>query len=92
MALAWPPKDSNEVLDYEVDWTERLSGDTISTSTFTLIKAAGLVINSQSFTDTSSKVWLRDGTTGEKAQILCRITTAGGRTMDQTIALLITDK
>ncbi len=31
MALSWPFKDPDEVLDYQIDWTARLAGDTIST-------------------------------------------------------------
>lgn len=32
MALSIGPKDPDEVLDYGLDWTARLVGDTISTS------------------------------------------------------------
>ena len=35
MSLNWPDKDPDEVLDYCLDWSDRLgSSDTISTSTW----------------------------------------------------------
>lgn len=92
MALLYiAPKDPDEVLDYQVDWSARLGTDTISTSTFSLVSASGLTIDSESNTDTVSTVWLSAGTIGT-AEILCRITTAGGRTMDQTVKLKIKSK
>lgn len=86
--MQWPSKDPDEVLDYAVDWTARLAGDTIATSTFLLEKAEGLVIDSQSNTATVSTVWLSGGTENKTAYILCRIETAGGRIMDQTVTLV----
>lgn len=90
--LAWPSKDPNEVLDYEIQWSPRLRSDTISTSTFSLTTANGLAINSQSNTTTTSTVWLSGGTVGGTAVINCRITTAAGRTMDQSVSLEIAER
>lgn len=94
MSIAWAAKDPDEVLDYGVDWTERLDGDTIATSAISLVTAAGLTIGSQSNTTTASSVWLSGGTAGETAELLCRITTAAGRTMDEeiTLAIVATDE
>lgn len=89
MALTWPAKDPDEVLDYQVDWTDKLAGDTIATSAFTVVSAGGVVIDSQSNTTALSKVWLSGGTTGATAILQCRIATAGGRTFEETIALPI---
>jgi len=90
---SWPSKDPNDVLDYDIDWSRRLdSGDTISTSTFSLTTDAGLTIASQSNTTTTSKVWLSGGTAGSTADILCRIVTADGRTMDQSVSLPIASR
>ena len=36
MSISWPSKDPDEVLDYELDWSLRLAGDTIVTSTWTV--------------------------------------------------------
>jgi hypothetical protein len=88
--LQWPPKDPDEILDYQVDWTDRLGEDTIATSAFTV--PAGLTKDSESSTDTAATVWLSGGTLAASYEILNRITTAGGRTMDQTVKIRIKAK
>lgn len=90
MALKWPDKDPDEVLDYELDWTARLDGDTISTSTWTA--PAGITKNSDSHTTAVSKIWLSGGTLAVRYDLLNRITTAAGRTMDQTVSIKIKAK
>lgn len=110
MPLSWPPKDPDEVLDYDVDWTVRLyskeeleeyddgenpdvvPADTIATSTFVLPVGAALIANSAANSPTATKIWLSGGDEGETYQIINRIQTAGGRTMDQTIALKVKTK
>lgn len=88
--LKWPYKDPDEVLDYEIDWTSRLGGDTIVTSTWTV--PTGVTKNSDTFTGSTTIVWLSGGTEPKTYGILNRITTAGGRTMDQTVDLTIRAK
>jgi hypothetical protein len=96
MSLKWPFKDPDEILDYTIDWggsaelPGRTFGDTILTATFTV--PVGLVKNSESHTISTATVWLSGGTVGATYEILCRITTAGGRTMDQTSKLSIKAK
>jgi len=98
MALTLPNKDSDEVLDYVVDWTLRLeSGDTISTSTWEFADTAGesppdLTIDSETETAALATVWLSGGTEGLTYELTNRIVTAGGRTMDQTVKLKIRAK
>lgn len=87
--LTWPAKDPNEVLDYDIDWTDRLeAGETISTSTFTVVEGT-VVIDSDSDTGGVTTVWLSGGTEGEVCVILNRIVTSAGRTYDQSIKLRI---
>jgi hypothetical protein len=90
MGKRWPNKDPNEVLDYAIDWSQRLAGDIISTSTFTV--PTGIVMNSQSKTNTMTTIWLSGGSEGVTYDILNRIITNGGRTMDQTVELRIKSK
>lgn len=106
MSLSWPAKDPDEILDYDVDWTSRLysadelalvaagqtvvPADHIATSQFTL--PVGIVANSSTFSNTATKVWLSGGTDGQAYAIVNRITTPGGRTMDQTIKIKIKTK
>lgn len=90
MALTWPNKDPDEVLDYQIDWLPRLIDDTIASSSWTV--PVGLTNVSSSFTDTRALVWLSGGTIGESYSILNRIVTAAGRTMDQTVTLTVAAK
>lgn len=88
--LVWPPKDPDEVLDYGVDWSERLNGDTISTASFTLTTAAGMTVDeSQHDSNTISIATLSGGTAGLRGKVLCQITTADGQTLQQTATILV---
>lgn len=87
--LIFPNKDPDEVLDYRIDWTARLGTDAIATSVWTLTEAAGLTIDSETETTTATTVWLSGGTAGEVGVLLNRITTTGGRTLEETAALTI---
>ena len=87
--LKWDDKDPNEVLDYDIDWSSRLvAGDTIASSTFSVAEG-DVVVNSSSYTTSATKVWLSAGTDATDCQILNRVTTVGGRTMDATVRLRI---
>jgi hypothetical protein len=88
--LYWPPKDPDEVVDYRLDWSERLDGDTILTSTWTV--PAGITAPTQSNTTTTATLWLSGGTVGTLYTVLNRITTAGGRTMDQSVRIRVKQK
>ena len=83
-------KDPNAVLDYVVDWTTWLNGDTIATILWTV--PAGITQDSESESTTSATVWLSGGTVGETYQLVNRITTAGGRTEDRTIRITIVQR
>lgn len=87
MTLTWETKDPDEVKDYQVDWSATLDeGDTIGSSNITWLSGT-VVIDSQAKTDTASTCWLSGGTVGETSVFQARITTAGGRTFEQTIVL-----
>ncbi len=90
MAKRWPkPKDPQDVLDYEIKWDKFLDDtDTISGSVFTIVSGT-CVIDSDSFTDTTTTVWLSGGEDGETCEVLNHITTASGREKDQTGILKI---
>lgn len=88
MSLSWPAKDPDAILDYDLDWSSWLGDDTIATSTW-LLDAGALTISSNSKTDTATKVWLSGGELGKTYSLTNRITTAGGRTQDQTVTLKI---
>lgn len=95
--LTWPPKDPNEVLDYQLDWADpddpRLeTGETLSSSVWSVAEG-DVSIDSDSYVGTGlSTVWLSAGTAGTKCILLNRVTTSGGRTYDQSVVLRIRDK
>lgn len=90
MALSWDPKDPDEVLDYQLVWSDRLLSDTISSSTW--VVPDGLTEGTNSNTPTTTTVWLSGGTLGEAYELTNRVVTAGGRTMDQSVKLKIKAK
>ncbi len=83
-------KDPNEVLDYVRDWSALLDTDTISSSTWT--PDVGITKDSSSNTTTTATVWLSGGTAGTTYGVLNRIVTAGGRTHDFTIRIVVQSK
>lgn len=90
--ISWPPKDPNEVLDYQVDWSDRLvSGETILTSNFTVAEG-DVVKDSQGFSGALTTVWLSGGTAGTRSVLTNRITTSAARTYDESTRLAIRNK
>jgi hypothetical protein len=82
-----PDKDPNAILDYSIDWSDWLDTDEISTSTWTV--PTGITKTSESNTTTVATIWLSGGTAGTTYTLLDRITTTGGRTMDQTFKIYV---
>lgn len=97
MALRWPSKDPDDVLDYRIDWLGDASepghlyglDDAISDSTW--IVPAGITKDSDTNDDGSTTIWLSGGTAGETYEIVNRITTDDGRVFDQTVKIKVKD-
>ena len=88
--LSWPAKDPDEILDYQLDWSARVTNDTITNSEWTVPQ--GLTKQTELSTATKTTVWLAGGVSGQTYTIVNRIQTEGGRTMDQSVKLKIQDK
>lgn len=93
-ALRWPDKDPADVLDYGLDWSDQLGlvspADTISSATWTV--PAGLTAGAQFVVGGVAVIWLSGGTAGASGTdytITCRIVTAGGRTLERSVKLLV---
>lgn len=90
-ALRWPDKDPADVLDYGLDWSDQLAlvtpADTISSATWTV--PAGLTAGAQFVIGAVATIWLSGGTAGTDYTITCRIVTAGGRTLERSVKLLV---
>lgn len=84
-------KDSDAVLDYQVNWAAWLpENDTLAASTWTA--DPGITIDSSSFTDTTATVWLSGGTETAVYNVVNHITTADGREEDQTIIIQMRER
>jgi hypothetical protein len=91
MALSWPPKDPDELLDYRVDWARRLGTDKITHSVWP-DAPPGIVIESAEYKPKNTTIWLSGGTEGETYVFVNRITTESGRIMDQSVTISIKSK
>ena len=78
-------KDPSAVLDFIVNWTDYLDGDTISTAAATV--PAGITLDSEANTTTTHTMWLSGGTEGNAYDIVSQIVTVGGRTDERTIRI-----
>lgn len=83
-------KDPAAVLDYGIDWSAWLNGDTISTSTWTV--PSGITQASESETTTTATIWLSGGTAGTDYLVTNKIVTHGGRTDERTIKISVTNR
>jgi hypothetical protein len=91
MALTWPFKDPQDVLDYSINFSGRIGNDDpISTSTWTI--PSGITKLSGNFSGPLSTIWLSGGTLGDTLTFLNHIVTIGGRECDQTVNLQIKSK
>jgi len=86
-------KDPNAILDYYVDWTAWLAGDTIVASSWCVMPAS-LAVDSDAIMVGLKKtvVWLSGGVAGATYQAVNHIETASGREDDRTIMIKVEDK
>ena len=86
--------DPDAVLDYEFDWTAWLKeGDTITAASWAVTGAdEALVVDDESNTTTTTKVWLSGGTAGVTYRATCHVTTAGGRQDDRTLMVRVAER
>jgi hypothetical protein len=80
-------KDPSAVLDYQTNWATWLGVDTILTSTWTV--PTGITKDSDTNTTTTCTIWLSGGTAGVYYDLVNHITTAGGRTEERTITIMV---
>ena len=83
-------KDPDAVLDYQVDWSTWLAGDTIQSHTVTA--PDGLTVDSHSATSTAVTMWLSGGDAGVTYPVVCHIVTAAGREDDRTLLITIRER
>lgn len=83
-------KDPDAVLDYQIDWSDWLGSDTISSSSWTV--PTGITKDSDTNDTTSTIIWLSGGTVGTTYSIINHIVTASGRKDDRTIYIEVQER
>lgn len=79
-------KDPNAVIDYTIDWSRWLAGDTLSGAVWTST-SSDLTINFSTTDQTRSQVWVSGGIDKARYYLTCHVTTAAGRQDDRSIAI-----
>lgn len=82
-------QDPDAVLDWQLDLTDWLEGDTIQSAT---VDGGGLTVGNVVTTDTSITVWLSGGTAGTNYTVRIRFTTTAGRTDDRSITVVVAER
>ena len=83
-------KDPDATLDYQVDWSDWLSSDTIASVSW--VVPSGITNDSTANTTTTATIWLSGGSLGSAYRVVCRIVTAAGRTADRTLHIKVQHK
>lgn len=86
------PKDPDDVKDYGIRWSRHLVADVIASSTWIIpATPTGLTKDSDSFNAVlaTTTAWFSGGTVDIDYLVTNRITTTGGRTLDQTITIRV---
>lgn len=86
MPLETRTLDPNSTLDFAVDWTDWLAGDTIETSSWVI--PPGLTRVSDTSTPTTGIVFLTGGAVGRRYRVVNRIMTTLGRIEDRSFEVL----
>lgn len=89
---AWIVKDPNSTKDYQIDFATEgdsflIDGDTLVAVDWTV--PAGIVKETDVFTNTTATIWLSGGTVGVSYSIVCHFTTANGIIDDRTFRVVI---
>ncbi len=87
-------KDPDAVLDYTIDWTPFLTSvdDTIATSEFITDEDTSLTLSNEALNGNLHTVFIAGGAANTRHRVTSRITTAGGRTQDQSFFLVIAER
>lgn len=89
-------KDADATLDYGLDWgapdeagVSWLGDDAITASTWRATGCDIAAVPPPRFEGSVTKVWLKGGVAGERAEVVNRVTTAGGRVDERTLHIQI---
>lgn len=91
LGTAQVPKDPEANLDYGIDWTTWLAGDTIASSLWEITEGGPATLSNGFFDGTRTKIWVSGGTLKSRLVITNKITTAGGRANQRSLLIPIGD-
>lgn len=80
-------KDPQATLDYSIDWGPWLVADTITASTWVADSGITIVPASETFDDTTTRLFLSGGTAGQNYVLTNTITTTGSRIDERSIQI-----
>ena len=80
-------KDPDAVLDYKMDWTAWLGETDVIVASSWEVDSDEIVVDSDSFTDTDTTVWLSGGLNRKKYLITNSIETDDGRKDDRSFLI-----
>jgi len=82
-------KQAGERLDFTIDWTVELAGDTIVTSTWVVPTGITQTTPVPSNTDQTTTIWLLGGTVGAEYELVNTVVTAAPRTFTRSLRVKI---
>ena len=85
-------KDPDATLDYSIDWSLWLANDTISSSSWVVESGIDIVPASETFDDTTTRLFLSGGAVGGKYTITNQITTNGSRTDERSFEITVKER
>ena len=89
MSIANVVHDPDADLDYQIDWSEWLWADTISSSSWTADSLLGVTLHGSVFTSTTATIWVKGGKVNMSGLVTNHIETSGGRKEDRSLLLMI---
>ncbi len=91
MGLQKFTKQPNDVLDYDIDFSDWLvSGDEVESVTVTA--ETGITVDSTNITSEIVKIWLSGGTDGSSYKVTALAVTEGGRTKEKEFIIKIKEQ
>jgi hypothetical protein len=85
-------KDPDALLDYHIDWTAWLAGDTLAASVWMPEDPTRITLTLPGMTATHTTIWAGDGAAGDVIEATNSILTTEGRAEDRTIRFMITNR
>jgi len=90
MTITTDPKDPDATLDYAVDWTPWLNGETVASHSVTA--ATGITKVSDSEANGVVAFRLSGGTAGTSYAITVEVTTSGGQVDQRTVTVPVAER